>query len=85
LNGESHDSTPHCRRPLGDGIIVFLIVLRCHVFRYIAKHQVGNRRETMDHKGSIESGFIALNGEAGSSRGAARRPAHVLSVHVPDP
>ena len=47
-------------------IIAILILLRvANIFRYISNNQVGIVEKMWAMKGSINSGFIALNGEAG--------------------
>lgn len=61
------------------GTILFLIVLRIsNVFRYIANNQVGIVEKLWTTKGSIESGFIALNGEAGYEPEVLRGGLHVF-------
>ncbi len=61
------------------GIIVFLIVLRAsNVFRYIPNNQVGIVEKLWTTKGSIESGFIALNGEAGFEPEVLRGGLHLF-------
>src|ERR1044071_8144531 len=61
------------------GVIVFLIVLRMsNVFRYIPNNQVGIVEKLWTTKGSIESGFIALNGEAGFEPEVLRGGLHVF-------
>src|ERR1044071_10495412 len=61
------------------GVIVFLIVLRMsNVFRYIPNNQVGIVEKLWTTKGSIEGGFIALNGEAGYEPEVLRGGLHVF-------
>src|SRR6201991_3473887 len=61
------------------GIIVFLIVLRMsNVFRYIPNNQVGIVEKLWTTRGSIESGFIALQGEAGFEPEILRGGIHVF-------
>ena len=61
------------------GITVFLIVLRAsNVFRYIPNNQVGIVEKLWTVRGSIESGFIALNGEAGFEPEVLRGGLHVF-------
>ena len=45
--------------------VLLLLVRAAHVFRYISNSQVGIVEKLWAAKGSIKSGFIALNGEAG--------------------
>src|SRR3954447_19085224 len=48
------------------GIVAFLILLRIsNIFRYIPNNQVGIVEKLWAVKGSVKSGFIALQGEAG--------------------
>ncbi|MBX9826857.1 MAG: flotillin family protein [Xanthobacteraceae bacterium] len=59
--------------------IAFLIVLRMsNVFRYIPNNQVGIVEKLWTTKGSIESGFIALRGEAGFEPEVLRGGLHVF-------
>ena len=61
------------------GAIVFLVLLRMsNVFRYIANNQVGIVEKLWTTKGSIESGFIALHGEAGYEPEVLRGGLHVF-------
>jgi len=61
------------------GITVFLIVLRVsNIFRYIPNNQVGIVEKLWTVRGSIDSGFIALNGEAGFEPEVLRGGLHVF-------
>jgi len=60
-------------------IVVVLIVLRtANVLRYIPNNQVGIVEKLWTTKGSIKSGFIALNGEAGFEPEVLRGGLHVF-------
>ena len=65
--------------PLGlsvGAIVVALVLLRhANVVRYIPNNQVGIVEKLWSQKGSIENGFIALNGEAGFEPEVLRRGA----------
>src|SRR6266849_4926458 len=59
--------------------IGFLIILRMsNVFRYIPNNQVGIVEKLWTTKGSIKSGFIALQGEAGFEPEVLRGGLHVF-------
>jgi uncharacterized membrane protein YqiK len=59
--------------------IAFLILLRvANIFRYISNNQVGIVEKLWSTKGSIEDGFIALNGEAGYEPEVLRGGLHVF-------
>jgi uncharacterized membrane protein YqiK len=59
--------------------IAFLILLRiANIFRYISNNQVGIVEKLWSTKGSIEEGFIALNGEAGYEPEVLRGGLHVF-------
>jgi uncharacterized membrane protein YqiK len=60
-------------------VIAFLILLRvANIFRYISNNQVGIVEKLWSTKGSIEEGFIALNGEAGYEPEVLRGGLHVF-------
>ena len=60
-------------------IVAFLILLRlANIFRYISNNQVGIVEKLWSTKGSIEGGFIALNGEAGYEPEVLRGGLHVF-------
>src|SRR3974390_237537 len=60
-------------------VIAFLILLRiANIFRYISNNQVGIVEKLWSLKGSIQDGFIALNGEAGYEPEVLRGGLHVL-------
>src|SRR6201997_780769 len=60
-------------------VIAFLILLRlANIFRYISNNQVGIVEKLWSAKGSIEDGFIALNGEAGYEPEVLRGGLHVF-------
>jgi len=59
--------------------VAFLILLRiANIFRYIPNNQVGIVEKLWSVKGSIEDGFIALNGEAGYEPEVLRGGLHVF-------
>ncbi|WP_166297696.1 SPFH domain-containing protein [Bradyrhizobium sp. 2S1] len=59
--------------------VVCVILLRVsNVFRYIPNNQVGIVEKLWSLKGSIDDGFIALNGEAGYGPEVLRGGLHVL-------
>jgi uncharacterized membrane protein YqiK len=61
-------------------LVVFLILLRvANIFRYISNNQVGIVEKMWAAKGSIQSGFIALHGEAGFEPEILRGGVHVLT------
>src|ERR1700729_1939635 len=63
----------------GAAVIVLLVVLRiANIFRYIPNNQVGIVERLWSPKGSIRSGFIALNGEAGFQPEILRGGFHVF-------
>ena len=58
---------------------VIIVLLRVsNVFRYIPNNQVGIVEKLWTTKGSIEGGFIALNGEAGYEPEVLRGGLHVF-------
>src|ERR1700738_3068108 len=60
-------------------VIAFLILLRlANIFRYISNNQVGIVEKLWSTKGSIEDGFIALNGEAGYEPEVLRGVLHLF-------
>src|SRR6201996_9482117 len=60
-------------------VIAFLILLRiANIFRYISNTQVGIVEKLWTTKGSIDGGFIALNGEAGYEPEVLRGGLHVF-------
>ena len=60
-------------------VVAFLILLRlANIFRYISNNQVGIVEKLWSTKGSIEDGFIALNGEAGYEPEVLRGGLHVF-------
>ena len=60
-------------------VIAFVILLRVsNIFRYIPNNQVGIVEKLWTTKGSVEGGFIALNGEAGYEPEVLRGGLHVL-------
>jgi uncharacterized membrane protein YqiK len=60
-------------------VIAFLILLRvANIFRYIPNNQVGIVEKLWSTRGSIEGGFIALNGEAGYEPEVLRGGLHVF-------
>ena len=60
-------------------LVAFAILLRLsNVFRYIPNNQVGIVEKLWSAKGSIEDGFIALNGEAGYEPEVLRGGLHVF-------
>src|SRR6201996_6184192 len=59
--------------------VAFVILLRIsNVFRYIPNNQVGIVEKLWSAKGSIQDGFIALNGEAGYEPEVLRGGLHVF-------
>ncbi len=59
--------------------LAFVILLRiANIFRYIPNNQVGIVEKLWSTKGSIDSGFIALNGEAGYEPEVLRGGLHVF-------
>ncbi|MES5489104.1 flotillin family protein, partial [Bradyrhizobium sp. INPA03-11B] len=60
-------------------LIAIVILLRVsNVFRYIPNNQVGIVEKLWSTKGSIDDGFIALNGEAGYEPEVLRGGLHVM-------
>jgi uncharacterized membrane protein YqiK len=60
-------------------IVLVVVILRiANVFRYIPNNQVGIVEKLWSPRGSIDSGFIALNGEAGFEPEVLRGGIHVL-------
>src|ERR1700759_4389510 len=60
-------------------LVAVVILLRIsNVFRYIPNNQVGIVEKLWSAKGSIEDGFIALNGEAGYEPEVLRGGLHVF-------
>jgi uncharacterized membrane protein YqiK len=74
----------------GAAVVALLIVLRiANIFRYIPNNQVGIVERLWSPKGSIVSGFIALNGEAGYEPEIIRGGVHILMpftyrIHMSD-
>src|SRR5690349_2477410 len=63
----------------GAAVIAIVVLLRAsNVFRYIPNNQVGIVEKLWTTKGSIASGFIALNGEAGYEPEVLRGGLHVF-------
>jgi uncharacterized membrane protein YqiK len=61
------------------GVFIFLALLRLsNIFRYIPNNQVGVVEKLWAPKGSIKSGFIALNGEAGFEPEILRGGIHIF-------
>ena len=59
--------------------IALVILLRIsNIFRYIPNNQVGIVEKMWSTKGSIDEGFIALNGEAGYEPEVLRGGVHVF-------
>src|ERR1700753_1257813 len=59
--------------------VAILVVLRiANIFRYISNNQVGIVEKMWAAKGSIKSGFIALDGEAGYEPEILRGGVHVF-------
>jgi len=59
--------------------IAFVILLRlANIFRYIPNNQVGIVEKLWSTRGSIDEGFIALNGEAGYEPEVLRGGLHVF-------
>src|SRR5690349_2064180 len=60
-------------------VLAVVILLRVsNIFRYISNNQVGIVEKLWTTKGSVQSGFIALNGEAGYEPEVLRGGLHVL-------
>ena len=60
-------------------IVVVIILLRVsNAFRYIPNNQVGIVEKLWSTRGSVDGGFIALNGEAGYEPEVPRGGLHVL-------
>jgi uncharacterized membrane protein YqiK len=60
-------------------VVAALILLRvANIFRYISNNQVGIVERMWAAKGSVPSGFIALNGEAGFEPEILRGGVHVF-------
>src|SRR5215468_10040989 len=60
-------------------LVVIIVLLRVsNVFRYIPNNQVGIVEKLWTTKGSIDDGFIALNGEAGYEPEVLRGGLHVF-------
>ncbi len=63
----------------GAAVIAIVVMLRLsNIFRYIPNNQVGIVEKLWTTKGSIEEGFIALNGEAGYEPEVLRGGLHVF-------
>jgi len=61
------------------GLVLAFVILRiANVFRYIPNNQVGIVEKLWSPRGSIQSGFIALNGEGGFEPEVLRGGLHVL-------
>ena len=60
-------------------VVVIIVLLRIsNIFRYIPNNQVGIVEKLWTTKGSIDDGFIALNGEAGYEPEVLRGGLHVF-------
>ena len=59
-------------------VLAFVILRIANVFRYIPNNQVGIVEKLWSPRGSIETGFIALNGEAGYEPEVLRGGIHVF-------
>src|ERR1700761_5269804 len=59
-------------------VIIIVLVRASNAFRYIPNNQVGIVEKLWTTKGSIEDGFIALNGEAGYEPEVLRGGLHVF-------
>jgi uncharacterized membrane protein YqiK len=63
----------------GAAVVALLVVIRvANIFRYIPNNQVGIVEKLWSSKGSIRSGFIALNGEAGFEPEVLRGGIHLF-------
>src|ERR1700744_84765 len=58
--------------------VIFILLRASNIFRYIPNNQVGIVEKLWTTKGSVEGGFIALNGEAGYEPEVLRGGLHVL-------
>src|ERR1700749_1935553 len=58
--------------------VIFILLRASNIFRYIPNNQVGIVEKLWTTKGSIEDGFIALNGEAGYEPEVLRGGLHVF-------
>src|SRR5258706_8574476 len=59
-------------------VLVLILIRMANVFRYIPNNQVGIVEKMWAAKGSIQSGFIALHGEAGFEPEILRGGVHVF-------
>jgi uncharacterized membrane protein YqiK len=58
--------------------VIFILLRASNIFRYIPNNQVGIVEKLWTAKGSVEGGFIALNGEAGYEPEVLRGGLHLL-------
>src|ERR1700759_4252027 len=58
--------------------VIFILLRASNIFRYIPNNQVGIVEKLWTTKGSVEGGFIALNGEAGYEPEVLRGGLHVF-------
>src|SRR6201996_2614766 len=58
--------------------VIFILLRASNIFRYIPNNQVGIVEKLWTTKGSIDGGFIALNGEAGYEPEVLRGGLHVF-------
>src|ERR1700744_2855504 len=58
--------------------VIFILLRISNIFRYIPNNQVGIVEKLWSAKGSINGGFIALNGEAGYEPEVLRGGLHVF-------
>ena len=76
--GLSQDTLIHSGE-WGAAVIALLVLIKISgVFRYIPNNQVGIVEKLWSPKGSVASGFIALNGEAGFEPEVLRGGLHIL-------
>jgi uncharacterized membrane protein YqiK len=76
--GLSQDTLIHSGE-WGAAVIALLVLIKISgVFRYIPNNQVGIVEKLWSAKGSVTTGFIALNGEAGFEPEVLRGGLHVL-------
>ena len=68
------------------GLVLAFVILRiANVFRYIPNNQVGIVEKLWSTRGSIDGGFIALNGEAGYEPNVLRGGLHGWCGHLTSP
>src|ERR1700743_3470593 len=58
--------------------VIFVLLRASNIFRYIPNNQVGIVEKLWTTKGSVQGGFIALNGEAGYEPEVLRGGLHLL-------